>query len=314
MLNSSRYFNTSYVGKIRTKYLNIKITTEMKKLSILAASIAALALTSCGNDVKPELTTNVDSLAYDLGVAQATGLKQYMTMQLGVDTAYIEEFIKGMNEGAMNDEDKKKNAYIAGYQVGQRVQMISKGMANDVYAGDSTKTINTKNLLAGIVDGLKGTAKMTAEEAFESYQKGMEPIMNENLAKKFADNKAAGEKFLAENKKKPGVKSLPSGLQYKVIKEGTGAVPTDSSTVTVNYEGRLIDGTVFDSSYERKEPMEFVCNREFIKGWTEAIKMMPAGSVWEVYIPAELAYGSRDMGNIKPFSTLIFKIELLSIK
>ena len=219
----------------------------MKKLSILAASIATLALTSCGNDVKPELTTNVDSLAYDLGVAQATGLKQYMTMQLGVDTAYIEEFIKGMNEGAMNDEDKKKNAYIAGYQVGQRVQMISKGMANDVYAGDSTKTINTKNLLAGIVDGLKGTAKMTAEEAFESYQKGMEPIMNENLAKKFADNKAAGEKFLAENKKKPGVKSLPRGLQYKVIKEGTGAVPTDSSTVTVNYEGRLIDGTVFDS-------------------------------------------------------------------
>ena len=281
----------------------------MKKLSILAASIAALALTSCGNDVKPELTTNVDSLAYDLGVAQATGLKQYMTMQLGVDTAYIEEFIKGMNEGAMNDEDKKKNAYIAGYQVGQRVQMISKGMANDVYAGDSTKTINTKNLLAGIVDGLKGTAKMTAEEAFESYQKGMEPIMNENLAKKFADNKAAGEKFLAENKKKPGVKSLPSGLQYKVIKSGTGKKPTAQSQVSVDYEGRLIDGTVFDSSYERGKPATFRCS-QVIKGWTEALTRMSEGDVWELYIPYQLAYGERESGKIKPYSALIFKVEL----
>ena len=108
------------------------------------------------------------------------------------------------------------------------------------------------------------------------------------------------------------MKTLPSGLQYKVIKEGNGPLPKDTSLVKVNYEGKLIDGKVFDSSYKRKAPITMRAN-QVIKGWTEALTRMPAGSVWEVYIPQELAYGDREQTEIKPFSTLIFKIELLEV-
>jgi FKBP-type peptidyl-prolyl cis-trans isomerase FklB len=131
-------------------------------------------------------------------------------------------------------------------------------------------------------------------------------------AERYSENKAAGEKFMAENAKKEGVVTLPSGLQYKVLKEGTGKIPADSSTVTMHYEGRLINDSVFDSSYKRGEPITLRCNQT-IKGWTDAMVHMPAGSVWEVYIPQELAYGEREQGIIKPFSVLVFKIELLEV-
>jgi FKBP-type peptidyl-prolyl cis-trans isomerase FklB len=141
----------------------------------------------------------------------------------------------------------------------------------------------------------------------------MRTIKSKNMEKEFGPNKKAGEDFLAANAKKEGVKVLPSGVQYKVIKEGNGALPTDTSIVKVNYEGKTIEGKVFDSSYERKQPAEFRIN-QVIKGWTDALVHMPAGSVWEVYIPQELAYGERQQGaDIKPFSMLIFKIELLEV-
>ena len=134
------------------------------------------------------------------------------------------------------------------------------------------------------------------------------------MEKKYADNKAAGEKFLAENKTKEGIVTTPSGLQYKIITKGTGEIPADSSKVKVNYKGTLIDGTEFDSSYKRKEPATFRAN-QVIKGWTEALTMMPVGSKWELYIPQELAYGARETGGpIKPFSTLIFEVELVGIE
>ena len=136
---------------------------------------------------------------------------------------------------------------------------------------------------------------------------------NDNCYRYGIENKAAGEKFLAENAKKEGVKTTSSGLQYKIIKEGNGAVPTDSSKVKVNYKGTLIDGTQFDSSYDRKEPTTFRAN-QVIKGWTEALTMMPVGSKWELYIPQDLAYGAREAGQIKPFSTLIFEVELVGIE
>ena len=105
---------------------------------------------------------------------------------------------------------------------------------------------------------------------------------------------------------------MPSGLQYKVIKEGSGAIPSDTTMVKVHYEGRTIDGKVFESSYKNGQPVE-IQPKQFIKGWTEALTHMPAGSVWEVYIPQNLGYGERQAGDIKPFSTLIFKIELISV-
>ena len=155
---------------------------------------------------------------------------------------------------------------------------------------------------------------MTKEEAQTFMQTQMDAVKAKAMEKKYADNKAAGEKFLAENKTKEGVVTTPSGLQYKIITKGTGAIPADSSKVKVNYKGTLIDGTEFDSSYKRNEPATFRAN-QVIKGWTEALTMMPVGSKWELYIPQDLAYGARETGGqIKPFSTLIFEVELLSIE
>ena len=155
---------------------------------------------------------------------------------------------------------------------------------------------------------------MTKEEAQTFMQTQMDAVKAKAMEKKYADNKAAGEKFLAENKTKEGVVTTPSGLQYKIITKGTGEIPADSSKVKVNYKGTLIDGTEFDSSYKRKEPATFRAN-QVIKGWTEALTMMPVGSKWELYIPQELAYGARETGGpIKPFSTLIFEVELVGIE
>ncbi len=152
-------------------------------------------------------------------------------------------------------------------------------------------------------------SKIKKDDANDMIQKYFEDME----AKKHQATIDEGKKFLAENAKKPGVITLPSGLQYKVLKEGTGNIPTASDKVKVNYEGTLIDGTKFDSSYDRGEPVVFGVT-QVIKGWTEALQLMKEGSVWMLYIPSDLAYGSRQAGkDIKPFSTLIFKVELLSI-
>ena len=135
----------------------------------------------------------------------------------------------------------------------------------------------------------------------------------EDLKNKYEDAIAEGEKFLAENAEREGVVTLESGLQYEIIKAGNGEVPTASSRVKVHYHGTLIDGTVFDSSVERKDPATFGVT-QVIPGWTEALQLMPVGSKWKLYIPYDLAYGSRDQGTIKPFSTLIFDVELLGIE
>jgi len=141
----------------------------------------------------------------------------------------------------------------------------------------------------------------------------MMALQSKKSEKMYGANKIAGEKFLAENAKKAGVKTTADGLQYEVIKQGNGPLPTDTSKVKVNYHGTLIDGTVFDSSVERKTPIVFQVN-QVIKGWTEALKMMPVGSKYKLYIPQELAYASADRGKIKPFSMLIFEVELISIE
>ncbi len=286
----------------------------MKKFFVMAAAVAmsAASLVSCNGGGSANLKDDVDSLAYNLGVAQSQGLKQYMSMQLGVDTTYIDEFVKGMKEGAVNEADPKKDAYMQGLQVGKQIQQMAAGLSKEVYGDDSTKTVNVQALLAGIVGGLKGTEKMNAEEAYAKFNEKLEPIRNAAVEKQYGDNKAAGEKYLAENKKKDGVNVTKSGLQYKVLVAGDGALPTDTTKLQVNYEGKLIDGTVFDSSYERNQAFTVdMANPRVIQGWVEALKLMPAGSKWEVTIPQELGYGAQDMGQIKPFSTLVFTIEVL---
>jgi FKBP-type peptidyl-prolyl cis-trans isomerase FklB len=170
-----------------------------------------------------------------------------------------------------------------------------------------------KNFMAGFVSGTTGKqGLMTVEQAQTIAQTKMQEIRARELEKTYGSNKKEGENFLAKNAKKDGVKTLKSGVQYRVIKEGTGAIPADTSLVKVHYEGRLLNDSVFDSSYKRGEPITLRCNQT-IKGWTDAMVHMPAGSIWEVYIPQDLAYGEREQGIIKPFSVLVFKIELLEV-
>ena len=286
----------------------------MKKITFAAiAAVIAIMATSCGNGApKANLRNDIDSMSYAIGMAQTQGLREYLVSSLGVDTAYMSEFIKGLNEGVNAGDNKKKAAYFAGIQIGQQIstRMIT-GINNEVFGDDSTKTISLKNFMSGFISGTTGKrGLMTVEEAQALAQAKMQQIKAAQLEKTFGENKKAGEKFLAENAKKEGVKMLANGVQYKVLKEGTGAIPADTSLVKVHYEGRLINDTIFDSSYKRGEPAMFRAN-QVIKGWTEALCHMPEGSVWEVYIPQDQAYVERQQRGIDPFSALVFKIELI---
>jgi FKBP-type peptidyl-prolyl cis-trans isomerase FklB len=169
--------------------------------------------------------------------------------------------------------------------------------------------LNTKELEKGIADAMAGTPKMDIQKAqtiFQSYSK-------EQADKKFAGAKEAGAKFLEENKKKVTIQTTASGLQYEIIKQGTGAKPVAADKVLTHYHGTLIDGKVFDSSVQRGEPIEFGVG-EVIKGWTEALQLMPCGSKYRLYVPYNLAYGEQAAGpEIGPFSTLIFDVELIKI-
>ena len=278
-------------------------------------AIVAAGFTACGNGTpKANLKSDVDSMSYAIGMAQTNGLKEYLVDRLGVDTAYMGEFIKGLNEGVNAGDSKKKAAYYAGIQIGQQIanQMV-KGINHEVFGEDSTKTISMKNFMAGFISGTTGKGGlMNMVDAQNIAQTKMQEIKAREMEKTYGPNKEEGEKFMAANAKKDGVKTLPSGVQYKVIKEGAGAIPADTSLVKVHYEGRLLNDSVFDSSYKRGEPVTLRCNQT-IKGWTDAMVHMPAGSVWEVYIPQDLAYGEREQGIIKPFSVLVFKIELLEV-
>ena len=265
--------------------------------------------------VKPVVIKNqMDSLAYTMGMAQTQGLRDYLTGKMEMDTAYFDDFIRGLKEVATST-DKKQNAYHLGILIGQQLnsQML-KGVNEELFGKETTQSISKELYLEGFIAGTMGKGGVISIDAAQKYvQENMEKIKDGNLEQQFGANKEAGIKFLAENKTKEGVVTTASGLQYKIITKGTGEVPTAESKVKVHYKGALLDGTEFDSSYKRNEPATFGAG-QVIKGWTEALTLMPVGSKWELYIPADLAYGSRDAGPIKPFSTLIFEVELLSIE
>jgi FKBP-type peptidyl-prolyl cis-trans isomerase FklB len=169
----------------------------------------------------------------------------------------------------------------------------------------------------GLRDAMLGRKTLMTEDEMRTALQQLRADTNKQQEAKAqsegAANRKQGEEFLAANKAKPGVTTLPDGLQYKVLKEGTGPKPTVDDTVTVNYRGTLIDGKEFDSSYKRGQPTTFPVGG-VIKGWTEALQLMPVGSTWELFIPPDLAYGDRGAGAaIAPGSTLIFEVELLSI-
>lgn len=197
--------------------------------------------------------------------------------------------------------DKQKLSYSMGIFFGQTV--IRQGMEIDAPA-----------FMQAVEDVLNKSEKKLSDDEMQNIINAYQKKEQDKRVATSGNNKVDGENFLTENKNKDGVIALPSGLQYKIIKNGKGKKPLANSQVIVHYKGTLINGTEFDSSYARGEPIELGLN-QVIKGWQEALQLMPVGSKWQVFIPSELAYGERGAGRtIGPNSTLIFDIELLSIK
>ncbi|UCF03320.1 MAG: FKBP-type peptidyl-prolyl cis-trans isomerase [Deltaproteobacteria bacterium] len=201
-------------------------------------------------------------------------------------------------------DDKAKESYSVGYQFGENLKKMKTDLDAEV-------------LSAAIQDALSGKESRLSDEemraAVASLQERTVAAMQASRKEQVQKNLAEGEKFLAGNKTKEGVKTTASGLQYRIIEEGEGPSPKAGDSVTVHYRGTLVDGTEFDSSYQRGEPATFPLTG-VIPGWTEALQLMKKGSKWELFIPSDLAYGERGAGNrIPPNSTLIFEVELLSM-
>ena len=297
----------------------------MKKIVLFAAAVAAIGFASCTAQApKENLKSDVDSLSYMVGITQGNGLTEIATTRMGIDSAFVADFIKGIEAGAaegLQATSKKAEAFAIGKQIGlQASGLMFSQISDQIFGNDSETSLDKNNFLAGFIAMLNNKANVSAGDAQMFIQTQMKTIQEKALEAQYAGNKKAGEDFLAENAKKEGVKTTESGLQYKVIKEGKGAIPAKTDKVKVHYKGTLIDGTEFDSSYNRKDkdgnpqPTTFRAD-QVIKGWTEALTMMPVGSKWELYIPQELAYGSRMASDkIKPFSTLVFEVELLEIE
>jgi FKBP-type peptidyl-prolyl cis-trans isomerase FklB len=249
-----------------------------------------------------------DTFSYAMGVAQSESLKQFLMRQQGVTEANIPVAIQGMRDYSKLTEAQVNEliAYAAGVQIGM---MNSKNVipvlnqqatgSKDVVYADLSKFVD------GLADGMSNTATMTAEEANAVGERQMEYHKEEMRIK--------NNRWLAVKAQEEGVERLKSGLCYRVLTPGKGAVATENSEVEVHYEGKLIDDTVFDSSYKRGQTATFRPT-QVIKGWTEALQLMPEGSVWELYIPYFLAYGENGNQSIPPYSTLIFKVELVKVK
>jgi len=223
---------------------------------------------------------------------------------IGITLATLATPLFAENRPALKDT-KDKVSYSIGLDIGNTFK-------------NQKMEINADVLAAGVKDGLSGAKPLLSQDEVRTVMTEFSKNMRERAAaasKEAAEkNTKEGEKFLAENKTKPGVKTTASGLQYVVEKEGSGAAPKETDTVVVNYRGTLIDGTEFDSSYKRGEPTTFPVNR-VIKGWTEALQLMKPGGKYKLFIPSNLAYGPGGAGgDIGPNATLIFEVELLSSK
>ncbi len=255
------------------------------------------------------LVTGSDSLSYIAGMTFTEGLLPYLQNQMKVDTAYMADFAEGFREALKASDDPKAVARMAGMQIAEQVkQRMLPGIRQEFT--DTPDTIVEMTLFRGFTDALSGDTTHFTTKAAQDLFRTKQQVNKEAKVAKLTE---AGNKFLDENKKREGVITTPSGLQYEVLVQGEGEVPQKSDKVKVHYEGRLIDGTVFDASSKHgTEPSSFRAD-QVIKGWTEALTMMPVGSKWRLYIPQNLAYGERQAGQIPPYSTLIFDVELVGI-
>jgi len=230
-----------------------------------------------------------------------------MKLKTAIVLAFCLCVFTGPTNAAKPEETKKieKASYALGVQIGRT-------------AKEQNADINTQSFCQGLNDGFSGKNITLTDKEIEdistNFQKELDEKKERIAAQLAKTNLEEGKKFLDENKKKPGVVTLESGLQYKIITPGKGKKPKLTDTVTVHYEGRLINGKIFDSSKERKAPATFQVSG-VIPGWTEILQLMPAGSTWEVYVPSSLAYGEFGPGDaIGPNKTLIFNINLISVE
>lgn len=286
----------------------------MKKILIVAA-VALVVMTGCNRRPSANLKTDADTLTYKIGMLNSEGMKRYLASRLDMDTTYMSEFYRGLLNAVHNADNPKSAAYNMGVVIGENFgPRFAETLSMQMFGGDSTATIDIDILLAGLIDALEGEEKFDMDRARREVNSDMRRVAANHLEAEYGENRKAGEKFLAENKKKEGVRTTESGLQYKILEQGTGPIPVDSQRVYVIYEGKTIDGHIFDSSYKNNEgtPTE-LRPRALIAGFREAILMMPVGSKWEIYIPQEIAYGEQTAagGQIKPFSALIFEVELV---
>jgi FKBP-type peptidyl-prolyl cis-trans isomerase len=266
-------------------------STDMNKsaavlLATLALGITAVAQTS-STPAKPKTA--------------ATGHKKATA---GTAAKKSSTSAKPSSETTTLKDQREKASYGVGWNLGSSLRSQSVDVDPEI-------------IMKGLHDGFSGTTPLITEQEMKTavveLQRQVREAQQARATQAGEKNKVEGPAFLAANKTKPGVVTLPSGLQYKILKEGTGPKPAATDSVTVNYRGTLLDGTEFDSSYKRGQPATFPVNR-VIKGWTEALQLMPVGSKWELYIPADLAYGAAGAGgDIGPNATLIFEVELLSI-
>ena len=287
----------------------------MKKISILlAASAMALGLFSCNKEGSANLKDNADSVSYAVGFGNASELLNAIqgakAQGQDVDSAL---FFKGFEEG-FNSDTTKLWYYVGqmqGVQAAQRFKDDST-LNKAIFMVGFKKALSADSATrASLTDSLNVIAQKYYELKAEADRKKYEAEMEKQMEEQYGENKTKGAAFIAEFKKEAGVKTTASGLAYQVIKEGNGATPTANDQVQVNYVGKLIDGTVFDES--KGKPAEFRVDG-VIKGWTEILQLMKAGSKVKVVIPQDLAYGARYAGEkIPPFSTLVFEIELVKV-
>lgn len=256
----------------------------------------------CGKKVATiVLETTLDSINYAFGVANGTDVKAYV---LAEDTTGdgFNEFVKAVNAGL-----KKKCINPQNIAMGEQIGKTIKEQEANGLVGVEQLVTDFELIKQGFINGLyQDESQFTQQEAAEYIQNAIASL-------KYGQTKQEGEEFLAANATKDGVIVTESGLQYEVIKMGKGPKPSATDRVRVHYHGTLIDGTVFDSSVERGEPITFGLN-QVIAGWTEGVQLMPVGSKFRFYIPQELGYGAREAGSIPPYSTLIFEVELLGIE
>lgn len=286
----------------------------MKKIiSSIAVVSAFVFATSCSNNANVEVKTSADSLAYAAGVVNTDGLVEHITTRMMVDAEYIPQVLEGIKE-AVSEDSPADNAKNLGRQIGSQIKnQILPSMNSTIYP-NGEDSLNIDIFLSAFIAAVnEEETLMDVQTASAYFMAEVDKIRNANMSAAYADNKIAGENFLEANKAVAGVQVTESGLQYKVTKMGKGKKPSATDKVKVHYHGTLIDGTVFDSSVQRGEPIVFPLN-QVIPGWTEGLQLMPVGSKFTFYIPQELAYGSHETGAIKPFSALVFEVELLGIE